>query len=75
MKNSKSSGSHIEETFCYCHKLTIMSFGVGTLSLPLGYKQCVSTDDVIMIFENISNHKFKIIILFVILDKKQLLSE
>lgn len=52
-----------------------MSFGVGTLSLPLGYKQCVSTDDVIMIFENVSNHKFKIIILFVILDKKQLLSE
>lgn len=48
---------------------------VGRLSLSLGYKQCVSTDNVIIKFEKISNHEFKIIILFVILDKMQLLSE
>lgn len=73
MKNSKSSGSYVHKTFCSCPKLIIMLFGVGRLSL--GYKQCVSTDEVIMKFEKISNHKFKIIILFVTSDKRQLLSE
>lgn len=74
MKNSNSSGSYIDKT-CSCHKLIIMPFWVGMLSLSLGHKQWVSTDEVIMIFEKISNHKSKIIILFVILDKRQLLFE
>lgn len=70
MKNSKSSRSYVHKTFCSCHKLIIMPSWVGSLFLSLRCKQCASTDEVIMKFEKICNHKVKLIILFLILDKK-----